>query len=339
MIGEKLVGKLWDTVTKEGIGSLASPWQTRRQGRASVDARRDELLLLAQTEVDVADIKAGKKKYSEDRKLKNLVQSDAGTPLVESNQGRIEPYFEFEDIEEISNARVQAKNIQEQINLTKTVLYAEEEIENFNEEGSDEDINPDWFVRWRDCAEKVSSEELQRLWAKALAGEIASPGSYSLRTLEFIKNISQAEAHEISKLAPYVMNSGSVYKVNCIEEAGINFNFLLEMEDLGVLSGVKGGGLNLSLASRKGESFEHALFYNNQVLLIKHDDVTKKAEFPCYKVTNLGREVLGLGVFPMNNKYLEQIGHEAKKQGFEVVLADWVQTSKEHGRYYNSTSL
>lgn len=340
MIGEELVGKLWDTVTKEGIGSLVSPWQTRRQGRANVDVRRDELLLLAQTEVDVADIKAGKKRYTEERKFVNLVQSDSNTPLVELDRGRFEPYFNLEDIDAISDARVKAKNIQEQINLTKAVLYAEEELENHEEEGSSEEIDSDWFVRWRDYAEKVSSEELQRLWAKALAGEIVSPGSYSLRTLEFIKNITQAEAHEISKLAPYVVNGESVYQVECIKEVGIDFNFLLEMEDLGVLSGVEGGGLTLSLASRKTDCFEHPIFYNKKMLLITHEDVTKKVEFLCYKVTKLGREVLRLGVFPLNNEYLEQIGHNAKQKGFEVVLADFEHTSiKGQIRYFNKRIL
>ena len=36
----------------------------------------------------------------------------------------------------------------------------------------------------------MSSEELQTLWGRTLAGEIKSPGSYSLRTLDFLKNLS-----------------------------------------------------------------------------------------------------------------------------------------------------
>jgi len=56
--------------------------------------------------------------------------------------------------------------------VTKAVLFAEEELENCTAEASSEDIDQDWFTRWRDCAEKVSNEDLQRLWAKALAGEL-----------------------------------------------------------------------------------------------------------------------------------------------------------------------
>lgn len=338
MVGDKLLGKLWDTVTKGGIGSLASPWQTRRQGRANVDARRDELLVLAQTEVDVAEIKAGKKKLTADRKLISLVQPDTDTPLVELKSGKIEPYFSLDELHKNAEARIEAQHIQEQVNLTKAVLFAEEELENNFTEASDDEVDADWFVRWRDCAEKVSNEDLQRLWAKALAGEVASPGTYSLRTLEFIKNISQAEAREISKLAPYVID-GLVYKAPCLESNGLNFAYLLEMDDLGILSGVKGGGLKVTLSSRIRDKFEQMLLHNSQVLLIKHEMNNKKVSFECYKVTKLGCEVLRLGVFPMMGQYLEEVGTKAKQQGFEVVIADWVQTTKEYGNFYNPKTL
>lgn len=338
MISGKLIGKLWDTVTKGGIGSLAAPWQTRRQGRANADARRDELLVLAQTEVDVADIKAGKKKLTEDRQLVDVVPVDSQNSIIECRNGRVEPNFSLPEIEQNAEARFNAQKIQEQVNVTKAVLFAEEELENNFTECSDEEIDSDWFVRWRDCAEKVSNEDLQRLWAKALAGELACPGSYSLRTLEFIKNISQSEAHDIARLAPYVIDN-SIYQVPCLEDDGLSFVYLLEMDDLGIISGVKGGGLQLSMKSRISESYENALFHNKKIMLFKHEQATKVAQFECYKVTKLGCEVLRLGVFPEKYDYLEQIGGKAKQQGFEVIIADWVQTTKEYGNYYNPKQL
>ncbi|ELY5216511.1 DUF2806 domain-containing protein [Vibrio cholerae] len=338
MVGEKLLGKLWDTVAKEGVGSLVAPWQTRRQGRANVDARRDELLVLAQTEMDIADIKAGRKALTDDRKLISLVQADGETPAVELRGGRIEPSFSLKDMQKSSSVNIQVRHIQEQINVTKAVLFAEEELENNYTEASDEDIDPDWFIRWRDSVEKISSEDLQRLWAKALAGELVSPGTYSLRTLEFIKNISKVEANEISRLAPYSIG-GTVFKVKAIEDVGLTFNYLLEMEDLGIMSGVKGGGLQIQLSSRIPDAYEQALFHDNKILLITHEDVNKIAKFSCYKVTGLGCEVLKLGVFPMIPEYLEQVGAQAKQQGFKVTLADWRPISNAHGQLLNAREL
>ncbi len=46
--GEKLVIKLWETVAERGIGGLFRPWQMRREGRVSIELKREELLVIAQ---------------------------------------------------------------------------------------------------------------------------------------------------------------------------------------------------------------------------------------------------------------------------------------------------
>ncbi|MFZ4702978.1 MAG: DUF2806 domain-containing protein [Candidatus Methylumidiphilus sp.] len=38
-----------------------------------------------------------------------------------------------------------------------------------------------------------------------LAGEVKSPGNYSIRTLEFLRGLSKEEAEIISKMAGYVI--------------------------------------------------------------------------------------------------------------------------------------
>lgn len=62
----------------------------------------------------------------------------------------------------------------------------------------------DWFIRFFDAASNISNEEMQHLWAKVLAGEVSSPGSFSLRTIETLNKMTQREALmflEISNLA------------------------------------------------------------------------------------------------------------------------------------------
>ena len=70
--GEKLVIKLWETLAEKGVGSLLSPWQTIREGKARNNLRREELLMLAQAEVDTADIRAGRKRLEMDGGLRLL---------------------------------------------------------------------------------------------------------------------------------------------------------------------------------------------------------------------------------------------------------------------------
>ena len=101
------------------------------------------------------------------------------------------------------------------------------------------------LFRWRDAAGTVSSEELQTLWGRALAGEIKSPGSFSLRTLEFMKNISQEEALKITKAAPFVINNDFIVKdAKLLDSEGISFSFLLYLQNLGITCGVDATGLS-----------------------------------------------------------------------------------------------
>jgi len=43
--GEKLIIKMWETLTEKGVGGLLRPWQIRREGRTTTDVRKEELLV------------------------------------------------------------------------------------------------------------------------------------------------------------------------------------------------------------------------------------------------------------------------------------------------------
>lgn len=335
MLGEQLLIKMWETITKEGIGSLASPWQIRREGSARTDVRREELLMLAQVEVEAQAIREGKKQLLPN---KVLVDRSSTDEVIVDEVIVLAPPLDVNTLASNCTTSITSNHLQEEINLNKTIIFAEQELENDQQEAPTEEIDSDWTTRWRDNAKKVKSEELQRLWARTLAGEVKSPGTYSLRTLDFIKNISQEEAIMISKLAPFVIEN-SIYKDPSLDEAGVNFNFLLEMDDLTIVSGVKGGGLQLTLATRSITEYKQILVSKNKVLIINSDDKDKKVTMECYKVTKIGIEILTLGDFHANETYLTNIGNKIKAQGFNVKIADWVQTQKTHGQYTNSIDL
>ncbi|MBE4702857.1 hypothetical protein GXB76_19935, partial [Citrobacter freundii] len=53
----KLAEKLWETVGANGISALCKPGQIRREGIAGIEVKRKEMLILAQTEKEIEDIK------------------------------------------------------------------------------------------------------------------------------------------------------------------------------------------------------------------------------------------------------------------------------------------
>lgn len=75
-----------------------------------------------------------------------------------------------------------------------------------DEDISDEDIEPDFFARWRREAKAISNEEVQKIWGKLLAEEMKSPSSISFRTLDVVKNLSRAEAELFCEVAMFVIN-------------------------------------------------------------------------------------------------------------------------------------
>ncbi len=60
--------------------------------------------------------------------------------------------------------------------------------------------NHDWTARFFNEVQDVSSDEMQELWAKVLAGEIQRPGSVSLLTLDVLRNLDQRTAQLFTRL-------------------------------------------------------------------------------------------------------------------------------------------
>jgi hypothetical protein len=50
MLGEKLLIKMWETLTEKGIGSLLEPWHKSRISKVELEAKRNEIIILAEAE-------------------------------------------------------------------------------------------------------------------------------------------------------------------------------------------------------------------------------------------------------------------------------------------------
>ena len=335
--GEKLIIKLWDTLADKGIGSLLRPWQIRREGRASVEVKRDELLVLAQAESDAAAIRSGTKLLLPNGTLVDQLAPSAPTQFVE----RVDPLpLALAQVIAITDQNARADAIRQEVAVAKAVLHAEDELVNDTSlftEGKPED---DWLLRWRECAASVSSEELQGIWGKVLAGEVKSPGRFSLRTLEFLRNLSQVEAKAIERITPFVL-SGVIFRgpESALEAEGVQFSDLLAMQELGVLAGVDGLGLKISWTSDIPESFQKVLTSLGAVLWVTAKESAKVIKIKAYTVTAIGQQVLRLGTFPPNPKMLESVATAIKAQGFEVQIGSYVQVAENQIQAFNLRAL
>lgn len=168
---EKLLGYV-----VSGIGSFAgsmlAPWKARREAQAKqIDAEGEAKVLQIQARA----------------------QAEARAELVP-------PDAEVDVELDITNAVTQRLRIQEkkrQDNITSVVGQAAAQLG----EGEVENNEPDhdWTARFFNDVQDVSSEEMQSLWAKILAGEVERPGNTSIRTLGILKNLDQATSRLFRK--------------------------------------------------------------------------------------------------------------------------------------------
>lgn len=339
--GEKLVIKMWDTLAEKGIGSLLTPWQTKREGLARNEVRRHEMLMLAQAEKDSEDVRAGRKQLGAGGTL--LITSNVDHDVSKSKSQlnlRIEPTLLLPDAIRISQTTEAFEGARREINSAKAVLFAEEQLAGDPQDPPSRKIEEDWLFSWREYAGRVGAEDLQRLWGSVLAGEIKSPGRYSMRTMEFLKTLSKSEAEIISRLARYAIDGRIDRSQNAYLEAqGIDFGLLLRMQEMGVISGVEAVGMHVTLKSSNTEKFICPLPSNGKVLIIENEDASKTIRQEVYLLTEIGKQILGLGTFEPDLEYLKLVGKYIITLGFTVKLCDWRQLSEVEGQYYNEVRI
>jgi len=101
------------------------------------------------------------------------------------------------EIQERANERIRYRESLRQENIEKISNQAELELPG---EVSSEMVDTDWTLQYFDHAQDVCDEDMQKLWARILAGEVAKPGSYSKRTLQFLKTLDKKEAEGFTHL-------------------------------------------------------------------------------------------------------------------------------------------
>jgi len=304
MPGEKLLTKLWETLADKGIGSLLKPWHVGRMRKVELEAKYKDIIMTADAEKKAEDIKNGKIAILDNKELsfRNIDEIDTH---IESSR--------------------KVENIKKEVNVSNAILYAEKELENDVTEPSKEEIDEDWLYKWKNNASEVSKEELQRMWGRLLVGELKSPGKYSLRTMDFLKHLSQEEALLLENVGQFIIRNSIIYEEeekSILNQYNLPFQKLLELQELGILSGVDSLGLSVGYSSLTKDSYQRTLPSHDKALLISHKDCNKKISLTVIRITKLGEQIFDLGVYAANEEYLYSIGKRLIQNEYKVKLAD-----------------
>lgn len=177
-----------------GVGAIAgpmlAPWRARREATAKrihAEADADVRIIQAKAEATAMQINAGAQAEARELLLsgKDQMHGDA-----ELSSDLITQKIEFLERKRISNVKAVVSHSAEQL--------ADVEVDN-------RPPDADWTARFFDCVQDVSSEDMQRLWAKLLSGEVKRPGSVSLRTMDVVRNMTTADAKLFQSLCSFVL--------------------------------------------------------------------------------------------------------------------------------------
>lgn len=335
--GEKLIIKLWETISEKSIGALVRPWQSRREGYAGLELKRAEVLTLAQTEREAQEIKAGIKSISDFPLKLEFAKLDK----ISVSSSRVEPIIDMSALIEDSGRRMEREYLRKEINVSRAVLHAEETLSSDEQDPTEENVEDDWLYRWRDYAGDVSSENMQRMWGRLLAGEVKAPGSYSLRCLEFIRNLSHKEAKLIEKASSLALE-GLIWAESDDEGSvvgALSFQELLELDHLGVVAGVSGGGLINTISGKRPDGKWLLLLRSNKkCLVLKHSVPDTLLQFKNYQFTAIGKQMLSLGSFEDNIEYLRRCAKHHASQGFDASVADFENLGDGRVKFFNMES-
>ncbi len=223
----------------------------------------------------------------------------------------------------IQNEILERKYFQEvkkQGNINNTINFTMHELED-ETEVSNESVDEDWIARFFNTIENISNEQMQQLWAKILAGEIKQPNSYSLRTLDLLKNLSFKEAEMFSKVASFAISGAEkmfILSDNKIlkDKLDISFSDLLLLQDLDLIHSTQ-----LNLAYDVVPKTKAHMVYGNELIEIQFNDSAPAINLPVYVFTIIGTELLKLVDIPKNLEYISEIAKAVKTHNSTKVLS------------------
>lgn len=173
------------------------------------------------------------------------------------------------------------------MNNAKSIV--EEAISHFEcgEKVSDEPVNEDWTNRFFSIIEDISDKSLQKIWGQILAGEVKQPKSYSLRTLDVLRNITKEEAELFIKATQFYIEKNFI----CTEE---QFLSPQEVWLLGETGLINNDDLIKSWDVEPNSKLEVLLDKN--ILIVLHNNSNKKnfCSISVKKLSKAGIEILSL---------------------------------------------
>lgn len=197
-------------------------------------------------------------------------------------------------------------------------------------------VDEDWLADFFEQCKNVSNERMQVVWSKILAGEVATPGAFSRRTLSFVRQLSEQEANLFTKFCSFVWHGKDSeendYMVmfyedrhRQVDEHGIGYSDLMELDALGLIT--------LAIDHRvatyiipQNSTLKSCYFDESYVFCsINRGDFDIKR----LPLTNLGKSLKPISGAEKNEDYKSYVINLLEARGIIVIESWWGSMPKE----------
>lgn len=308
--------KLLDMVSKS-VGIILKPYFDRRD----VDTKAYEIEKTA--EAKAKEMKIISEAIQENSNLTGGIAYKEDKLAIASPKNKTVNQLKSTSLKERANNRLDYQEAKRQKNIENVTAYAADELKD-EQPVTNEPVDEDWTTRFFRIIEDVSNEEMQTLWGKILAGEIKQPNTYSLRTLELIRNLSKREAEIFKKVAKYaIMSNNKNYlfqgKNKLLKEKySINYTDIALLTEIGLIQ--PGALVHYQFLSHS-EDQKNVLIAGETVLIINIKANVPTIQMPVNVFTNAGNELLKLVKPDPPMEYLSEIAKSIKRDNVEVKYA------------------
>ena len=318
--------KLVDYVAS-GVGAVGGPLLARWKARTQADVTRIE----AEGRANVLRIDA--QAHAETTKLIAEAQAEAQRIVAADDSS-----FRGEvSIAEAIESRLEFQEWKRESNIRSVVGKAAEALDGKHVDRHE--VDHDWVARFFADAQDVTSEDMQAIWAKILAGEVETPGRTSLHTLAVLRNMSREDAELFGNATQFVflgsILSGDqklIERLSAIPEYP-SLTDVIRLESYGLLK----QGTNVLERNLQMKSGRSVRRIKGVMYIISTDSGAHEFVFSAHLLTPQGVELNNLIGRDINYGYLREIARYARDNGgFKIERA---QIIEELGDYIRHTPL
>lgn len=194
--------------------------------------------------------------------IADTVRNNSDVPIVYDSTGVSIDTSNYEEIAKRASYRLAFQEITKQQNIEAVVDRAYDELSG-EKSANSEPVSQDWMSRFFNSVEDISNEKMQEIWGHILAGEIRSPNTYTYRTLECLRNITQQEAEVFLRVTALALRSSETYFImtdnDLLNKYNVYFSDVLKLEECGLMTAQT---LSFTLAT----STEQSLIFNSKYI-------------------------------------------------------------------------